>query len=59
MIGGHKPLYDCIKAFSETDVTGDLKKVAIPTLIIHCDDDQMVPIVASALLSSKIVKGPY
>jgi non-heme chloroperoxidase len=57
MMGGHKPLYDCIKAFSETDLTEDLKKFDIPTLILHGDDDQIVPIVASALLSSKIVKG--
>jgi non-heme chloroperoxidase len=57
MMGGHKPLYDCIKAFSETDLTEDLKKFDVPTLILHGDDDQIVPIVASALLSSKIVKG--
>ncbi len=56
MMGGHKPLYDCIKAFSETDLTEDLKRFDIPTLILHGDDDQIVPIVASALLSSKIVK---
>jgi len=48
--------YDCIKAFSETDLTGDLKKVDVPTLILHGDADQIVPIGASALLSSKIVK---
>ena len=48
---------DCIKAFSETDQTEDLKKFDVPTLIIHGDDDQIVPIGASALLSSKIVKG--
>jgi non-heme chloroperoxidase len=57
MMGGHKPLYGCIKAFSETDLTEDLKKFDVPTLILHGDDDQIVPIVASALLSSKIVKG--
>ncbi len=57
MMGGHKPLYDCIKAFSETDLTEDLKRFDVPTLIIHGDDDQIVPIGASALLSSKIVKG--
>jgi non-heme chloroperoxidase len=57
MLGGHKPLYDCIKAFSETDLTEDLKRFDVPTLIIHGDDDQIVPIGASALLSSKIVKG--
>jgi non-heme chloroperoxidase len=57
MIAGHKPVYDCIKAFSETDLTEDLEKFDIPTLILHGDDDQIVPIGASALLSSKIVKG--
>jgi non-heme chloroperoxidase len=54
---GHKAAYDCIKAFSETDFTEDLKKFDVPTLILHGDDDQIVPIVAAALLSSKIVKG--
>jgi non-heme chloroperoxidase len=49
--------YFCIKAFSETDLTEDLKKFDVPTLIIHGDDDQIVPIGASAMLSSKIVKG--
>jgi non-heme chloroperoxidase len=53
---GLKGAYDCIKAFSETDLTEDLKKIDIPTLIIHGDDDQIVPIADSALLSSKIVK---
>ena len=48
--------YECIKAFSETDLTEDLKKVDVPTLILHGDADQIVPIGASALLSSKIVK---
>lgn len=57
MMGGHKPLYDCIKAFSETDLTEDLKRFDIPTLILHGDDDQIVPIGASAMLSSQIVKG--
>jgi non-heme chloroperoxidase len=52
-----KAAFDCIKAFSETDLTEDLKKFDIPTLIIHGDDDQIVPIADSALLSSKIVKG--
>jgi non-heme chloroperoxidase len=51
-----KGAFDCIKAFSETDLTEDLKKFDIPTLIIHGDDDQIVPIGASALHSSKIVK---
>jgi len=56
MLGGIKAHYDCIKAFSETDFTGDLKKFDVPTLILHGDDDQIVPIGASALLSSKLVK---
>jgi len=54
---GIKAAYDCIKAFSETDFTEDLKKFDVPTLILHGDDDQIVPIGASALLSSKLVKG--
>jgi non-heme chloroperoxidase len=53
---GLKGALDCIKAFSETDQTEDLKKFDIPTLIIHGDDDQIVPIADSALISSKIVK---
>jgi non-heme chloroperoxidase len=57
MMAGLPAAYDCIKVFSETDLTEDLKKFDVPTLIIHGDDDQIVPIVASALLSSKIVKG--
>jgi non-heme chloroperoxidase len=57
MMGGHKGIYDCIKAFSETDQTEDLKKFDVPTLILHGDDDQIVPIGASAHLSSKLVKG--
>ena len=57
MMGGHKGLYDCIKVFSETDHTEDLKTIDVPTLIIHGDDDQIVPIGASALLSAKLVKG--
>jgi len=57
MMAGHKACYDCIKAFSETDFTEDLKKFDVPTLILHGDDDQIVPIGASALLSSKLVKG--
>jgi non-heme chloroperoxidase len=57
MLAGHKAVYDCIKAFSETDFTEDLKKFDFPTLILHGDDDQIVPIVAAGLLSSKIVKG--
>jgi len=57
MMAGHKGTFDCIKAFSETDFTEDLKKFDVPTLIIHGDDDQIVPIGASALLSSKLIKG--
>jgi non-heme chloroperoxidase len=57
MTVGLKGAFDCIKVFSETDLTEDLKKFDIPTLIIHGDDDQIVPIADSALLSSKIVKG--
>jgi non-heme chloroperoxidase len=57
MLAGHKAAFDCIKTFSETDLTEDLKKFDVPTLILHGDDDQIVPIGASALLSSKIVRG--
>jgi non-heme chloroperoxidase len=57
MLAGHNAVYDCIKAFSETDLTEDLRRFDVPTLIMHGDDDQIVPIGASALLSSKIVKG--
>ncbi|MDT7603363.1 MAG: non-heme chloroperoxidase [Acidobacteriota bacterium] len=56
MLAGHKAAFDCIKAFSETDFTEDLKKIDVPTLIMHGDDDQIVPIGASAMLSSKLVK---
>ena len=56
MHAGNKNTYDCIKAFSETDFTEDLKKFDIPTLIIHGDDDQIVPIGAAALKTAKIVK---
>jgi len=56
MMGGAKAHYDCIKAFSETDFTEDLKKIDVSTLIMHGDDDQIVPIGASALMSSKLVK---
>lgn len=57
MQSGHKNAYDCIAVFSETDLTEDLAKFDVPTLIVHGDDDQIVPITASALLSSKLVKG--
>jgi len=56
MMGGHKNTFDCIKAFSETDFTDDLKKFDVPTLIIQGDDDQIVPIGAAAMMSSKLVK---
>ena len=56
MLCGYPAAYECIKAFSETDLTEDLKKFDVPTFIMHGDDDQIVPIGASALLSSKIVK---
>jgi len=55
-MAGFPAAYFCIKSFSETDQTDDLKKFDVPTLIIHGDDDQIVPIGASALLSSKLVK---
>ena len=56
MLAGHKGVLDCIKAFSETDFTEDLKQFDVPTLILHGDDDQIVPIGAAALLSSKLIK---
>jgi non-heme chloroperoxidase len=60
VVAGHdgrvKAHYDCIKAFSETDFTGDLKKIDIPVIVMHGDDDQIVPIGAAALLSAKILK---
>jgi non-heme chloroperoxidase len=57
MRAGFPASYFCVKAFSETDQTEDLKKFDVPTLILHGDDDQIVPIGASAMLSSKLVKG--
>jgi len=56
MMGGAKAHYDCIKAFSETDFTGDLKTIEVPVLIMHGDDDQIVPIADSAILAAKLVK---
>jgi non-heme chloroperoxidase len=56
MQAGFKGVIDCIKAFSETDFTEDLKKMDVPTLIMHGDDDQIVPIANSAMLSAKLVK---
>ena len=57
MLAGMPAAYFCIKAFSETDFTEDLKKIDVPTLIIHGDDDQIVPIADSALLSAKLIEG--
>ena len=59
MMCGFPGAYFCVKAFSETDLTEDLKRVDVPTLIIHGDDDQIVPIDDSARLSAKIVKGAF
>jgi non-heme chloroperoxidase len=56
MLCGFKGAYECIKAFSETDFTEDLKRFDVPTLVLHGDDDQIVPIGASAMLSSKLIK---
>jgi non-heme chloroperoxidase len=56
MMAGMPASYFCVKAFSETDMTEDLKRIDVPTLILHGDDDQIVPIGASALLSSRLVK---
>jgi non-heme chloroperoxidase len=56
-LAGLPNIYDCIKAFAQTDFTEDLKKFDVPTLIMHGDDDQIVPIGISSLVSSKIVKG--
>jgi non-heme chloroperoxidase len=57
MQSGLKGILDCIQAFSETDFTEDLKRIDVPTLIIHGDDDQIVPIADSAILAAKLVKG--
>jgi non-heme chloroperoxidase len=59
MLGGIKAHYDCIKAFSETDFTEDLKKIDIPVLVMHGDDDQVVPIVAAGPLSAKLLKNAF
>src|SRR5262245_13241987 len=56
MMGGAKPQYDYIKVFSETDFTEDLKAIEVPTLILHGDDDQIVPFADSGPLSAKLVK---
>ncbi len=57
MMAGHRNVYECIKAFSETDFTEDLKKFDVPTLIMHGDDDQIVPIATTAMVTAKLVKG--
>jgi non-heme chloroperoxidase len=57
MQAGFRGVIECIRAFSETDFTDDLKKFDVPTLILHGDDDQIVPISASALLTTGIVAG--
>jgi len=54
---GYRATFECIKAFSETDFTQDLKSIDVPTLVIHGDDDQIVPIGASGAASSRLVKG--
>ena len=56
MMGGAKAQYDCIKAFSETNFTQDLRMISVPVLIMHGEDDQIVPIADSALLSAKLVR---
>src|SRR5262249_37709754 len=56
MTGSAKAHYDGIKAFSETDFTEDLKAINVPTLVMHGDDDQIVPVADSALLSTKLLK---
>ena len=56
-LGGLANVYQCVKAFAQTDFTEDLKRFDVPTLIMHGDDDQVVPIAISALVSAKIVKG--
>ncbi len=56
MLGSFKGQLDCIKQFSETDFTEDLRKIDVPTLVLHGEDDQIVPIANSALLSAKLVK---
>src|SRR5207247_9829438 len=55
MMAGLKGAYDCIKAFSETDLTEDLKRIDVPTLIVHGNDDQIVPMDDSALLAAKLI----
>ena len=56
MMGGIKAQYDCIKAFSETDFTEDLKQIEVPTLVMHGEDDQIVPFANAGPLSAKLLK---
>ena len=56
MMGGIKAQYDCIKAFSETDFTEDLKRIDVPTLVMHGEDDQIVPFADAGPLSAKLLK---
>jgi non-heme chloroperoxidase len=57
MMGGIKAQYDCIQAFSETDFTEDLKRIDVPTLVMHGEDDQIVPVKDAAKKSAKLIKG--
>src|SRR5579859_2254498 len=57
MMAGHRAVYECIKAFSETDFTADLKKFDVPTLVLHGDDDQIVPMAETAIPTSRLVRG--
>jgi non-heme chloroperoxidase len=57
MMAGHKAVYDCVKAFSETDFNEDLKRFDVPTLVLHGDDDQIVPYADAGVLSAKIIPG--
>src|SRR6202789_2931936 len=57
MMAGIKACYDCIKAFSETDFTEDLKKFDVPTLVLHGEDDQIVPVKDAAVKSARLIKG--
>jgi non-heme chloroperoxidase len=56
MMGGAKAHYDCIKAFSETDFTEDLRMISVPVLVLHGEDDQIVPLADSSLLAAKLVR---
>jgi non-heme chloroperoxidase len=58
MVGSIKGHYDCIKVFSETDTTEDLKKIDIPVLVLHSEDDQIVPIAAAGPAAAKLLKHP-